>query len=112
MSALQTLNHLAKGRRRVVITRGMLELGERSDYLHEKVAGEIAFSADELVIIAPNSSDSLVSGLGERNRVLVKKIYEPVEILEYVKSLKDQKVAILFENRLPAIIAKEIFGHL
>lgn len=108
VAALQVLSKYPSQKRRIVITRGMLELGDRSDELHEKIGGEIAFVADELVVITPDFVDSLRKGVGKKYHTAVIEKYAVQEILEYIKFLKDTDSIILIENRIPKLVKKEL----
>ena len=58
-SALHTVSTYPSSLRRIVVTRGMQELGEQSNEFHEQVGEEIAYSCDELVIISPDNAVAL-----------------------------------------------------
>lgn len=107
-AALAVLASFSGQKKRIVITRGMLELGSLSDDLHEKVAGDIAFSADTLIIISPDSAEALERGAVKKYGISVEKIFDPEQLLAYVREQKDRDVVILLENRLPHAVAEEI----
>jgi len=86
----------------------MLELGEQSDELHEKIGGEIAYYCDELVLITPDFVEPIKRGVGEKYHTNIKYIFEQDKLLEYVKSLKEEDCAVLLENRMPQLILDEI----
>lgn len=110
-SALYVLSRFPSRRRRIVITRGMLELGERSDDLHERVGGEISYTADELVIIRPDHKEALIRGMGKNYRTEVRCIYDAKELREYVMKLKETDAVVLMENRLLPLVYNEIIRH-
>jgi UDP-N-acetylmuramyl pentapeptide synthase len=91
-----------------VITRGMLELGKKSDELHYKIAEEISLVADELVVITPDFAQVLKDGMLDKFRTKFILIDNPEKLLEYVKKSKNTNDVILVENRIPKIIAKEL----
>jgi len=107
-AALDVLSKYPSQKPRLVITRGMLELGERSNELHEEIAGEISFIANEVVLISPDSADAMKRGLVKKYSVDLKEIFDQKQLLTYVRKLKDREVVILLENRLPALVHKEI----
>ncbi|MBU0660693.1 UDP-N-acetylmuramoyl-tripeptide--D-alanyl-D-alanine ligase [Patescibacteria group bacterium] len=108
-AALDVLAAYPSARKRVVITRGMLELGDRSEELHEEIAGEISFVADELVIITPDFIEPLKKGIAPRfKKIVVSVKTNPEELLSYIQSLKETDVVILLENRVPSIIHQEL----
>ncbi len=107
-SALDVLSSFPSTKRRIVITRGMIELGEKSDELHEKIGEEIAFTADELVVITRDFFDSLKRGVGQKYRTQILLKEKPSELVEYLRILKQQDCVILLENRMPAQVYEEI----
>ena len=107
-AALDILNSFSSGRKRIVITRGMRELGELSDELHEQIGGEISFVADELIVTEKEVAASLAKGVVSKYKTNVQHMYDPQELLAYVQSLKKTNAVILVENRLHVMIAKEL----
>ncbi len=107
-SALDVLSSFPSHKKRIVITRGMIELGERSNELHEKIGEEIAFTADELIVITKDFFDSLKRGVGQKYRTQILLKEKPSELLDYVRVLKEQDCVILLESRIPAQVYSEI----
>lgn len=105
---LEILNSYPSDKKRIVFTRGMLELGKRSEELHEEIGGEIAYMADELVIITSDFALPLKKGVGKKYNTEVKTILDHKDLLNYLKSLKNENVVILLENRIPIIVEKEL----
>lgn len=93
--------------KKIVISRGMIELGEASKAAHEKVGRHIAEVADEFIIISPDSVDDLKTGIADA-KLEVKTIFNPTELLNYLKQNKEENNLILLEGRVPEIIKKEI----
>lgn len=107
-AALDVLNKFSSSKRRIIITRGMLELGERSKEIHENIGEEISFIADELVIITPDFAKFLKAGTLEKYKINVLEKFERQELLDYVKSLKNTNCVILLENRIPSNVMDEL----
>lgn len=107
-SALHLLSSFPSDRQRLVITRGMLELGEKSTDLHIKIGEEISFTADELVLISKDYEKPLRAGVGEKYRTQIVVKENPAELLEYIQSLKNKNCVILLENRIPTILYNEM----
>ncbi len=107
-AAIEVLSLFPSKKKRIVITRGMLELGEQSDEMHEKIGEEIAYACDELIIISPDFVDVLKKGISEKYHTNVHCIFDQEKLLEYIKTLKNQDCVILLENRIPSRIKKEI----
>lgn len=110
-AALGFLKTFPSSRRRIIITRGMVELGDQSENLHEAIGEEISFVADELIIISKDSAEALKRGVGTKFKTTVHLKEDPHELLAYVRSLKNQNCVILCENRLPAPVARELFPY-
>lgn len=109
LAALDVLSTYPSDRRRVVITRGMMELGEKSDELHEKIANNIAFIADELIVITPDFVEPLQRGLlGEKYRTTFSVITNPEALCDRVRTLKKTHSVILIENRIFESLRKEL----
>lgn len=110
-AALDILSSFPSKQKRIVVTRGMLELAEKSAEYHEQIGEEIAFCADELVIISPDSVADLLSGvqaLKNKFPLEVKLLFEPTELLAFIKARADEPVILLLENRLPALVMNEL----
>ncbi|OGH86400.1 MAG: hypothetical protein A2493_01060 [Candidatus Magasanikbacteria bacterium RIFOXYC12_FULL_33_11] len=107
-AAINALSRYSHSYKKVIITRGILELGELSDEIHEQIGGEIAFVADELVIIAPDFVIPLKKGVGTKYQTNVIIQYNYKEILAYIQKLKNEKTVILLENKMPQIVKEEI----
>jgi UDP-N-acetylmuramyl pentapeptide synthase len=102
------LSRFGEERRRIVITRGMLELGEKSDELHTRIGEEIAFVADELVMIKPDFTEAIRKGVGEKYKTTIKEIFEPAELVAYLRAQKESDAIILLENRMPESVYREL----
>lgn len=108
-AALNYISKFGHNFKRIVITRGMLELGEKSDEIHEEIGGEITYSTEELVLIKPDFVEPVKKGsVGKKYHLEIKEIFEPEKLLKYVKSLKETNAVILLENRIPSIVMDEI----
>lgn len=94
------------GTRRVVVTRGMMELGNESEAKHREVGAKIAkLGIDEVLIISPDSKNALVEGIGNGATKIVSE-YDHAKILERVKKYTESAAVILFENRLPKNVSE------
>lgn len=110
-AALGILNSFPSRYKRVVITRGMIELGERSEELHERIGEEIAFCADLLIVINPDSSEYFKDGvnrLKDKFKLDIETIFDDNELLERVREFKKLETAILLENRIPPLTYAEL----
>lgn len=107
-SALDVLASFPSDRQRIVVTRGMLELADRSDELHEQIGEEIAFAADELVVITPDFFEPLKRGVGQKYHTEVFLKDDVKELLSYIQQQKNTTAVILLENRIPSEVMDEI----
>lgn len=96
--ALELLENLREGRKTVVITRGITELGAKSEEIHKQIGENISKIADILVIISPDYLDSIISGTG--NNIELHKIYDSNDLLKYIKQISTTDSIVLLENRL------------
>ncbi|OIO19540.1 MAG: hypothetical protein AUJ23_01755 [Candidatus Magasanikbacteria bacterium CG1_02_32_51] len=106
--AINMLANYSHEYQKIVITRGIIELGELSNEIHEQIGGEIAFMADELVIITPDFVEPLKKGAGTKYQTKVMIKTNSLELLTYLKEHKKTKSVILLENRIPEIIRYEL----
>lgn len=107
-SALELLSSYPSEYERIVITRGMLELGDKSREIHQKIGEEIDFVADQLVVITSDFYDDISKGVGRKLKTTIKKIEDPEELLTYIRSYKDTEAVILLENRVFTNITQEL----
>jgi len=105
---LGVLNKYPSDRKRIIITRGMSELGDKSEELHEIIGEEISFVADELVIIKKDFYEPLKKGTLDKYHINRVTKFEPKELLAYVKNLRNTNAVILLENRIPKVVADEL----
>ncbi|MBP9732611.1 MAG: UDP-N-acetylmuramoyl-tripeptide--D-alanyl-D-alanine ligase [Candidatus Magasanikbacteria bacterium] len=100
-AALDILSTFPATKTKIVITRGMHELGKESSELHEKIGNEISFAADELVITTTDFATDLKRGILEKYHTAVKEIFDTEKLIEYVHNLREGENVILIENKIP-----------
>ena len=106
-SALEELSSFPSTRKRVVITRGMVELGKESDRLHEEIAGAIALYADELILLTPDAEAAFKRGLvGDKYKTKFSVIKDSTKLKAYLGGLMETDSVALIENRLPGEVAQ------
>ncbi len=87
---------------RILITPGMIELGNESDNLNYKLCPFIKDSVDEVIFIKNGIVDSIIKGLEELEYDNFKIFNSFKEAKNYVKEkYVEQKVVVLIENDLP-----------
>ena len=107
-AALDVCAKYPSEKHRIVITRGMLELADQSKELHEQIGGEIAFVADELVVITEDYYDEIKTGVGSKYQTDVQLITDHKKLLAFIQDKKNMECVILLENRMPEIITQEL----
>lgn len=106
-AALKFLAALTTAGKKIVISRGLLELGPKSQELHKQIGRLIAKTAHELIIISEDYAPALKSGALNSN-LKIQSIFDAQTLLYYFKQNKNQPNIILMENRMPEIIMAEI----
>ncbi len=109
-AALNFLSSFPSEQKRIVVTRGILELGSESTEIHKRLGEEISFVADELVVISRDCYEAFQHGIGTKYKTTIRLIEDPTFLLQYFRSMKEQHAVILVENRLPSYVGNEIFG--
>ena len=99
-SVLDVMSKFPAEKKRIVITRGMLELAEKSAELHEKVAGDISFVANELIVTKKDAYQWFKKGIVEKYDISAQLVEDPEKLLNIIKKYSKQDVVILLENRM------------
>lgn len=100
--ALEVLASMKDGKR-IVITPGMIELGDKQYEYNEIFGGRIASSVDIAIIVGQYNRDAILSGLrdagmDEKNVYAVDTFNDAQAVLARVSASGD---AVLYENDLP-----------
>lgn len=107
--ALRRLETLGHQKKKILITRGLIELGDLNDSIHEALGDEIAAVADEVAIITPDAAEPLRRGISRtKSTVTVHRQYDADALVAYVRKYRDSNVVILIENRIPSALKKEL----
>ncbi len=91
-----------KDRYKVLVTPGMIELGDKEYELNKKL-GEYATSCDYVILVGNKTTAPIEDGLKEKgfkDYIIAKDIYEAFSIINELK-LKHSNIVTLFENDLP-----------
>ena len=100
-AAIETLC-MFKDKYKVLVTPGMIELGEKTDELNEKF-GEYASVLDYVILVGEVTTKYIKKGLENKefkNYIIVKDIYEAFSKLQEIQISHENLIA-LFENDLP-----------
>ena len=90
---------------KVVVTPGMIELGDKQDEYNEKFGTEIASAADYVILIGKNITKPIYNGLikagyKEDKIFILNKVVDSYPLINKLKE-KDKDIYALFENDLP-----------
>ena len=101
--ALDVLGSMTDGKR-IVITPGMIELGDKQEYYNEKFGEHIAETCDVAMIVGQYNRESIVRGIKSKGweegdkLIIVDTFNEAQALLTKIASKGD---TVLYENDLP-----------
>lgn len=91
------------GGKRIIITPGMIELGDRQEELNREFGRKIAASADVAIIVGHYNRDSIVAGLTDGGmddgRVILAETFADAQM--QLQSIAHAGDTVLYENDLP-----------
>ena len=99
-AALGVLDRVGDGGRKVVVTPGMVELGQSQDGENRAFAHQAAAIADHLVIVGGTNRRALLEGSGKDN-ASVTVVASRDEAVDWVRENLGPGDAVLYENDLP-----------
>lgn len=90
--------------KKVVVTPGMIELGEKEDELNQIFGNQIAKVADYVILVGEKKTKPIFKGINEigfdKDKIfIVNSVYDAYSILQTLKTKEDMYA--LFENDLP-----------
>jgi UDP-N-acetylmuramoyl-tripeptide--D-alanyl-D-alanine ligase len=98
--ALDTLTQLGAGGRKVVVTPGMVELGQRQAPENHAFAAAASLVVDEILVVGKTNRSALVEGSG-RGRASVTVVASREAAVAWVRDNLGPGDAVLYENDLP-----------
>lgn len=112
VSALKSLKNLNMNRN-ILVTPGMLELGEKNEELHEMLGKKIAEVCSVVFVTSADSFGALQKGIkeadsgkvGEKPEIFLVTDYEELKVK--IKEKIEPGSAILFENRVPKNVIEQ-----
>ncbi|MBT3419436.1 MAG: UDP-N-acetylmuramoyl-tripeptide--D-alanyl-D-alanine ligase [Candidatus Magasanikbacteria bacterium] len=107
-AALHFLSSFSSKKEKIVITRGIMELGDKSEQMHNSIGEEISFVADEVVIITEDFDKDIRAGMHEKYQAKATSIHDHQELLAYIKTLKEKDVVVLLESVIPVGVYNEV----
>jgi len=113
LAALEILAKQEQGRK-IVVTRGMLELGEQSDQEHRKLGKTIAQVADLLLLLDKDHEVAFRQGIGLLDKSQLKTVVEEdlQKAAEYLKNYLHKGDVVLIEGRINTKLYQAVRGNL
>jgi UDP-N-acetylmuramoyl-tripeptide--D-alanyl-D-alanine ligase len=90
-----------KGGKRIVITPGMIELGEQQQELNRKFGEKIATSVDVAIVVGQYNRDAILEGIGTPEGVEVHAVESFAEAQRLLAGMAGAGDIVLYENDLP-----------
>lgn len=102
--------HVYNDKRKIVVTPGMIELGEHAHARHRSVGKRIATLADVCIITKMDSADDIIAGIHEENRsVEVRVLTQPEEVVSFLQNTTARD-CVLIEGRVHSRVASWAFS--
>jgi len=92
-----------KNKKRILITPGIVDLGEKSEEYNKNLGKQAAVSCDYIILVGEKQAKPIMEGLLEE-KYNEKKIYIAKDITEAINKMSeimDSETVVLFENDLP-----------
>jgi UDP-N-acetylmuramoyl-tripeptide--D-alanyl-D-alanine ligase len=99
-NALKLLSEASCRGRRVVVSPGMIELGDQQDHENEQFARKAADSATDILIVGRTNLDSLLRG-ARSGKARVRTVRHRDEAVRWVRENLTEGDVVLYENDLP-----------
>lgn len=100
--AVEVLGQM-EGKRKIIVTPGMVELGERTEEINRNFGRQIAKNADLAVIVNAVNADAISAGLADENfpETQIFRAKDFAEATAWLSSRMQAGDVILYENDLP-----------
>lgn len=100
--ALDVLSKMREGKR-IILTPGMIELGENQFRLNKEFGKKIASTADIVIIVGEYNKEAISNGIKEETSSNIKVYYAPTftEAQQRMLSIATAGDTVLYENDLP-----------
>lgn len=109
-AALDLLNRLGQeGGRRILVTPGMVELGEKHDEMHAALGAQAADAADFTIAVKPDRIPTFVeSYLAKKPEAALMKVNSFAEASAWLQANTNAKDVVLLENDLPDLYERKL----
>ncbi|MCF6276524.1 MAG: UDP-N-acetylmuramoyl-tripeptide--D-alanyl-D-alanine ligase [Candidatus Magasanikbacteria bacterium] len=108
-TALKTLEIFNNSYTKIVIAKGMFELGRKTKEKHKEVGEYMTKYADKIILTTKKPAHLFEAGINEKEVKMYYKL-DKKKLTRYIKKLKQNKNVILLEHRLPEEVYKEILA--
>ena len=95
--ALEILGQLS-AKKKIVVTAGIIELGNQAEKIHRRLGRKISQTADQLILINNNFSPSIKKGADKKFVDKIRVIDDKVELKKYFEKVINREVVILLEG--------------
>jgi UDP-N-acetylmuramoyl-tripeptide--D-alanyl-D-alanine ligase len=109
-AALDLLKRLGQdGGRRILVTPGMVELGEKHDEMHRTLGAQAAQAADFSIVVKPDRIPTFVEGyLTKKPADALMKVDSFAEASAWLQANTKAKDVVLLENDLPDLYERKL----
>lgn len=108
-AALDLLVRLGENKRRILVTPGIIELGQESKSFHQSLGEKAAAVCDEIIVTKKDFYHWIEAGVLAANpKVSCSLVEEPKEVLALLLNRLGAGTAVLVEGRVPSVIVKEL----
>lgn len=106
-SALKYLSFF-HNKRKVVVTSGIIELGDKSEAIHRELGELMSETIDKIILTNPDFLDALKKGLGDETNKLIFSTNRSFLAQEINEAVRQKNTVLLLEGRLPVSILQNI----
>ena len=89
--------------KRIIVTPGMIEIGEKEDEVNKEFGRQIADAVDEVILIGENKTKPIYDGIIEKgfDKKKIHVLNDVMDAFPLMQELKGKETYVLLENDLP-----------
>jgi len=107
LASLDTLEKFGK-KKKILITPGIIELGKKSEKVHQDLAQKAGKIADLIILTDENFYQNFKKGLGKKSLEKLHLVREKADSKKLIKKHLSRKTVFLLEGRVPKYIKKAL----
>lgn len=107
-AAIRLLMSQEPKRAKIVLTRGIIELGSKHEEIHEMLGEKMSNAIDEIALTSSEIEEPIRKGIGESSRTKIVLVYTNEAVINFLREKEKEACVILLENRL----SREVEGYL